>query len=530
MLDVVEKPSTPNSPASLVVPDYELLRRIGHGAYGDVWLARSKATGIFRAAKIVWRNRFDEDRPFRREFEGIQRFERISREHPSQLALFHIGRNDAEGYFYYVMELADSFPGSESRVSSSAGSQQLGTRNSEPETYIPHTLRAELECGRLPATRVLEIGIALTEALAHLHSHGLVHRDVKPSNVIFVNGRPKLADIGLVTDASDQCSIVGTEGYLPPEGPGTPQADIFALGKVLYEAATGMDRREFPKLPDEARNWPDTKEVFELNEIILKACVSDAHARYPSAEALLIDLRLLGSGNSVKHLRARRERIGVAWRALRAVAAVVVAAAAGIFLWQIVTRQSAPAIVPINANAANAFSNGYNQLRLGTSDGFQKALTNFTDAMADPRYLAAVAGLFEAYLMADRQEEVTIVGRSERLDGLFATLEKIAPTNAETHAAHAIVLWLNNGKSREAESEFDQALKADPSLMVLTCYGRFLTQLGRDDDAHRILKLALKIDPTSPLVMRLLGECESGMTSPTNRDSPASSNAPTSKK
>src|SRR5450755_3448955 len=89
------------------VPDYELLRRIGHGAYGDVWLARSKATGALRAAKIVWRHTFEDERPFQREFAGIQRFERISREHPSQLALFHIGRNDAEGYFYYVMELAD---------------------------------------------------------------------------------------------------------------------------------------------------------------------------------------------------------------------------------------------------------------------------------------------------------------------------------------------------------------------------------------------------------------------------------------
>ena len=91
-----------------------------------------------------------------------------------------------------------------------------------------------------------------------------------------MNGRPKLADIGLVTYASDRCSIVGTEGYLPPEGPGTPQADIFALGKVLYEAATSLDRREFPDLPPAIRAWPDAKQVFELNEIILKSCAKDS--------------------------------------------------------------------------------------------------------------------------------------------------------------------------------------------------------------------------------------------------------------
>jgi serine/threonine protein kinase len=71
----------------------------------------------------------------------------------------------------------------------------------------------------------------------------------------WVNGKPKLADIGLVTDASDTCSIVGTEGYLPPEGPGTPQADLFALGKVLYEAATGLDRRQLP-LRETCANGP----------------------------------------------------------------------------------------------------------------------------------------------------------------------------------------------------------------------------------------------------------------------------------
>src|SRR6266487_7203760 len=67
-----------------VVPDYELIRRIGGGAYGDVWLARS-TTGVLRAVKIVWRHTFEDERPFQREFEGIQHFKRLSREHPSQL-------------------------------------------------------------------------------------------------------------------------------------------------------------------------------------------------------------------------------------------------------------------------------------------------------------------------------------------------------------------------------------------------------------------------------------------------------------
>ena len=288
------------------VPDYELLRRVGAGSYGEIWLARSRATGVLRAAKIVWRHHFENDRPFQREFAGIQRFERISREHPSQLALFHIGRNDPAGYFYYVMELADAIETLRSDPTSPSAneidcpsSRPQDARAPEPglvtpserdsyaaTSYVPHTLRSDLGSGRLPPAQVLEIGLALTEALANLHSHGLVHRDVKPSNVIFVNGRPKLADIGLVTDAGDGRSIVGTEGYLAPEGPGTPQADLFALGKVLYEAATGFERRRFPRLPPDIRSWPGGELVLELNEIILKACAPKSEERYRRAEDL----------------------------------------------------------------------------------------------------------------------------------------------------------------------------------------------------------------------------------------------------
>ncbi len=308
-----------------LIPDYDLIRRVGQGAYGEVWLVRSKATGALRAAKLVWRRRFEEARPFEREFEGIQRFERISRQHPSQLALFHIGRNDAAGYFYYVMELADDAGADTGGPMLDAGCQltnmaakaspiaQHPVSSIEPAaSYVPDSLREELRChGRLPAERAIDIGLALASALAHLHKHGLVHRDVKPSNIIFVQGTPKLADIGLVTDVGDSQSLVGTEGYLPPEGPGTPQADIFALGKVLYEAVTGQDRRCFPDLPSDLKGWLDCQAVLELNEILLRACAADPFRRYLSAERVYADLAILKSGQSVRRLRTMERRLAL---------------------------------------------------------------------------------------------------------------------------------------------------------------------------------------------------------------------------
>ena len=105
--------------------------------------------------------------------------------------------------------------------------------------------------GRLPCAEALLLTLALADALAHLHASGLVHRDIKPSNVVFVGGRPKLADIGLVARVAGADTLVGTLGYIPPEGPGSPAADIYSLGKVLYEMVTGRDRQDFPNLPDD---------------------------------------------------------------------------------------------------------------------------------------------------------------------------------------------------------------------------------------------------------------------------------------
>src|SRR5206468_3959602 len=100
------RPLRPHSGAPPAIPDYELLRRIGSGSYGEVWLARD-VLGQYRAVKIVCRHSFDQEKPYEREFAGIRKFEPISREHEGHVDILHVGRNDAAGHFYYVMELAD---------------------------------------------------------------------------------------------------------------------------------------------------------------------------------------------------------------------------------------------------------------------------------------------------------------------------------------------------------------------------------------------------------------------------------------
>ena len=122
-----------------------------------------------------------------------------------------------------------------------------------------------------------------------------MHRDIKPSNVIFVHGLPKLADIGLVADVDATLSLVGTEGYIPPEGPGQPAADIYSLGKVIYEISTGHDRKDFPELPTNLLASVDLDNLSELNEVVVKACEANAQKRYPTADAMMEDLVLLQS-------------------------------------------------------------------------------------------------------------------------------------------------------------------------------------------------------------------------------------------
>ncbi len=270
------------------VPHHQVLKWIGGGSYGEVWLARD-IMGVHRAIKIVRRARFESDKPYDREFSGLRNFEPLSRTHEGLMDILGMGRNAAEGYFFYIMEAADD---------------QLTGQDIDGEAYNPKTLQSEFALkGRLPFQRCLDIALPLAGALQHLHEHRLVHRDIKPSNIIFVNDQPKLADIGLVTSGTSAATFLGSPGYIAPEGPGTPAADVYALGKVLYEVLTGNDRLEFPKPPADLED-PELRDYQELNEVVLKACEANPAKRYASVELMRQDLALLLGGRSVIRLRA----------------------------------------------------------------------------------------------------------------------------------------------------------------------------------------------------------------------------------
>lgn len=271
-----EEPALAAGPsAPPAVPDHELVRVIGSGSGGEVWLARN-VFGTYRAVKIVPERLFEYRSAFQHEFDGVLKFEPVSRQHDGLMDILQVGCNQAAGYFYCVMELCDD-----------AGTGQIVV----PENYTPRTLAFDCrQRQRLPVGECIRLGAAIASALGYLHRNGLIHRDVKPSNVIFVNGFPKLADAGLVSEFSEHGSRVGTEGFIAPEGAGTPQADIYSLGKVLYEISTGKDRNEYPALPSPLEDNAEGRDLVQFNKIVLNACRADPARRYQSADELMTAL------------------------------------------------------------------------------------------------------------------------------------------------------------------------------------------------------------------------------------------------
>jgi eukaryotic-like serine/threonine-protein kinase len=271
-------------------PGYDYVKEIARGGYGYVYLfTRSgKNSQDYVAGKFVYRHIFSPAHDsasaaaYQRAFDGLQNFRSVSGESPYLLRIFDVRQRHEEGYFCYMMELADDLESG---------------RRIDPGAYEPRTLKNELERNRqrrrLPANRCVNIAITLARGLHILHEGGFTHRDVRPSNIIFVDDVPKLADIDLVAGNNPTLASYIPKNYAAPDGSHSNRADIFSFGKTLYEMCTGFPVNTYPCLPADIRHWPDHKVLLKINKVIARACAPNLRERYPSAERMLQDLEAI---------------------------------------------------------------------------------------------------------------------------------------------------------------------------------------------------------------------------------------------
>jgi hypothetical protein len=147
-----------------------LHRRIGHGAYGQVWLAEGLA-GSFYAVKVVWRHPEDDGRSFDREYRGILNYEPISRSHHSLMDILHLGRNETEGCFWYAMELADDArpdaSDSRGRTDTFSHVEPCGPANSSPRTGVERGAAQSAAASASPRSGPVDPARYIPDTLKH---------------------------------------------------------------------------------------------------------------------------------------------------------------------------------------------------------------------------------------------------------------------------------------------------------------------------------------------------------------------------
>ena len=258
---------------------YQIIRTIGEGGMANVYLAYDTILDREVAVKIL-RGDLAGDEKF------VKRFQREAKaasslNHPNIVEMYDVGEDD--GNYFLVMEFVDG-----------------------------RTLKSLVKKrGALSLTEVIDIMLQLTSGIAHAHDSYLIHRDLKPQNVLMLeDGRAKITDFGIAvalnsTELTQTNSVMGSVHYLPPEqangGGASVKSDIYSLGILMYELLIG-------KLPFKGENAveiaikhmkepiPSVRSQNEsipqsIENIILKACAKNPKNRYDSVNEMHEDLK-----------------------------------------------------------------------------------------------------------------------------------------------------------------------------------------------------------------------------------------------
>jgi eukaryotic-like serine/threonine-protein kinase len=280
------------------IPGYVLLGKLGKGAMATVYKARQVSLDRIVAVKVLPKKSSDS-------VEFVERFYKEGRaaaklSHNNIVQAIDVG-STPEGFHYFVMEYVE-------------GSTLYDIMQPPPVGQGRNFSEAE----------ALEIGIQMADALAHSHRKGLIHRDVKPKNILLTHhGVSKLTDLGLAREVDDKQAAeseagkaYGTPYYISPEQIRGDvdidfRADIYSLGATLYHLVTGR-----PPFDGESPSAVMHKHLREpltppdhinvalssgISEIIEVAMAKNRDERYQSTEDMLEDLQIVRAGQPPKH-------------------------------------------------------------------------------------------------------------------------------------------------------------------------------------------------------------------------------------
>jgi len=390
-------------PARPAIPDIELIKPIGRGAFGEVWLGEERMLpGVFRAVKIV-RHRIRLGPPERhdgltssdpgstdhaaRELFGVQTSQSRAARHPHLVEILRVGRlNDASATdppIFYVMEAADHIG---------------GPQPFRPSDYRPLSLDALLRAhGPLAPLSAAAYARQILAALEYLHANQVHHHDVKPSNLLFVRGHLKLGDLGLA-GANDGASG-GTRAYCPPES--SAPDDLYATGIVLYEMLTGLSADRFPEWPASLRA-DSAPFLREVRHVMSRACEREPSRRFATPRAFA---HALAEATTVAPSAVRP-----GWRKRTAWATVVLLAWAG-SLWLMQNWMShSPAQVTPETYGTAPFDGSVQVLSSGAlPDGSQIELTRKVGREAIRIAWPEYVGTVEVFDLQIRFESPTIL-------------------------------------------------------------------------------------------------------------------------
>ena len=261
----------------IIAERYEILGKIGTGGMADVYKAKDHKLNRFVAVKVL-KPEFREDTTFIRKFRSEAQAAAVLT-HPNIVNVFDVG--DDNGVYYIVMELIEGITLKE---------------------YISKK-------GRLSVKEATSIAIQVSMGLEAAHSHGIVHRDVKPQNIIIsMDGKVKVTDFGIARAASSNTissNVMGSVHYSSPEqvrgGYSDEKSDIYSLGITMYEMVTGkvpfdgdttvaiaIKHLQEEMVPPSvfAEDLPHS-----LEQIILKCTQKSVDRRYQNMEAVIADLK-----------------------------------------------------------------------------------------------------------------------------------------------------------------------------------------------------------------------------------------------